>query len=372
MNNTNFADELHSQLMNNVVNDFTDFIDYLADEQVNRLEKFKQIALINRLDRYYVYYRTATQLFHRQIVINAYEIMFNETLTVDDNMPCIQYFLQSDSLFDCNTELETKMERYLTGLFPNLIINQIYNLIDVIKCSNPRFSAIRTRCYEELERRGAPRTRYRPSRERKFYDIYSDGQNVHNHGIQEVVRDIKKEISAYSVKNLELYIAEIKKEICITPVREHALERIETDASAVNLQTVLCDVWSIIRQSDHKDELKKRLEQELDEMSYKCVTGYVTRLLNVLSGFHGSGITISIADELSSVWNHKIKMCIAESDKLMDGLLTKSDEFKKFADDFRAKFETEQFVQYSPLFSEHFSETDFNHEVSCLYQKLMS
>lgn len=364
MNNTNFADELHSQLMKNIVNDFTKFTDYLANEQVPRLNKFKQIALINRLDRYYVYYRHATQSFHHQIVFNAYENMFNDTLAVDDNMPCIQYFLQSDNRFQSKIELETRMERYLNGLFPNLEINQIINLIDVIKCSNPRFFAIRTRCYDVVNRVC--------DRAAKFKDVYSDGQNVHNHGIQEVVRDIKKEIPTDSVINLELYIAEIQKEICITPARERALERIETDASSLNLQNVLCYVWSIIRQSDHKVELIKRLEQELDETSNKCVTGYVTRLLNVLSGFHGSGITISIADELASVWNHKIQMYISESDELMDGLLTKNDEFKKFADEFRVKFETEQLVQYSPLFSKSFSETDFKQEVFHLYQKLMS
>ena len=65
-----------------------------------------------------------------------------------------------------------------------------------------------------------------------------------------------------------------------------------------NLQTILMQVWMYIREHEHKDEMKKRLIEELVDMAGKCSTGFAFRIINVLSGFSDFSIRISWEEQL--------------------------------------------------------------------------
>ena len=67
----------------------------------------------------------------------------------------------------------------------------------------------------------------------------------------------------------------------------------------MTLSTILAKVWTYIQDSEFREELEKRLLEELVESNNKCSTGYVSRLVNTLSGFDESmSITISFEDQI--------------------------------------------------------------------------
>ena len=83
-----------------------------------------------------------------------------------------------------------------------------------------------------------------------------------------------------------------------------SLERIMIDTAKyelLSMSDVLVLVWEYICQSEHRDELEKRLLQELEEMDETCSTGHLSRILNILSGyFKVNTVKITFKDQLRS------------------------------------------------------------------------
>jgi len=91
-----------------------------------------------------------------------------------------------------------------------------------------------------------------------------------------------------------------------------AMVRIENDRSSYgahgnSLSDVMQMLLTHIQHHKYKDELQKRLFEELSEMSGKCATGYVIRLVNVLSGFDDKfHVRIPPEESMKSVIFHKL------------------------------------------------------------------
>jgi len=65
---------------------------------------------------------------------------------------------------------------------------------------------------------------------------------------------------------------------------------------------VFVKVWLRIINSEHRDELFKRLNEELNESECKCFTGRLSRLVNALNGyFPDIKINISDNEQISNV-----------------------------------------------------------------------
>jgi hypothetical protein len=64
------------------------------------------------------------------------------------------------------------------------------------------------------------------------------------------------------------------------------------------LSNILIKVWSFLTNHESQDEMIKRLLEELYETSGTCSSGFVTRMVNVLSGFSDYSIRISFVDQL--------------------------------------------------------------------------
>ena len=84
-----------------------------------------------------------------------------------------------------------------------------------------------------------------------------------------------------------------------------ALNRIEMDTMvysklSVSLQTLLVKLWSYISKHEYKEELTKRLLEELIDMSDTCSSGYCSRLVNVLSGYNNFSLNISFDEQIAS------------------------------------------------------------------------
>ena len=85
-----------------------------------------------------------------------------------------------------------------------------------------------------------------------------------------------------------------------------ALNRIECDRALYgncnnNLSAILVKVWNFIlkQKEEERGEIKKRVLEELLDMSGKCSTGYAFRLVNSLSGFADFSIRISYEDQIA-------------------------------------------------------------------------
>ena len=80
-----------------------------------------------------------------------------------------------------------------------------------------------------------------------------------------------------------------------------SLNRIEMDRSLyLNSTTskILIKLYSYIQKNEHVEQLEKRLLEELEEMTGKCSSGFVSRLCNTLSGFGDLNIYVSFEDQI--------------------------------------------------------------------------
>lgn len=110
-----------------------------------------------------------------------------------------------------------------------------------------------------------------------------------------------------------------------------ALNRIEmdravyvcSDAGTFGLTFILLKLWSYISTHDQRDELCIRLLDELCDMAGTCSSGYILRLLNVLSGFDNFQLRISWEEQLIAnvIGRLNARINQIEDDKVRDLVL---------------------------------------------------
>jgi len=169
-------------------------------------------------------------------------------------------------------------------------------------------------------------------------NIFKNKQNVHNRHIEQSVQQIVDRLVAYHPKDKRTYIFKDIKDTILKSIEEKDLKekvegsliRISLDRavygnSNVTLITILLKVWTYIQDSPFKEELEKRLVEELNESNSKCSTGFASRLVNVLSGFDESmtisiGFDDQIASNLEARLNNKIREIASEEymDKVLE------------------------------------------------------
>lgn len=104
----------------------------------------------------------------------------------------------------------------------------------------------------------------------------------------------------------------------------------------LTLKQILEHIFLIITecQPDLQNQLYKRLEEELIDMYDTCSQGYLTRLINIFSGFEVGtiGITISYEDEIYSIFSNKINFLVSNApeeikSQLLEELMVPSDDY---------------------------------------------
>uniref|UniRef100_A0A6C0E9N7 Uncharacterized protein n=1 Tax=viral metagenome TaxID=1070528 RepID=A0A6C0E9N7_9ZZZZ len=137
------------------------------------------------------------------------------------------------------------------------------------------------------------------------HGIFNDSQNVHSSSIQESVKE--------SINNLMKDPYTCEKEFIIETILPYNLKCIpsllsyldDKDYHSTLLLTfyeVFVKVFGRISNSPHKEELMRRLDEEMMESECKCFTGRITRLVNVLNGFYEDiQITISNNERISAI-----------------------------------------------------------------------
>lgn len=148
------------------------------------------------------------------------------------------------------------------------------------------------------------------------HNIFKNKQNVHNRHIEHSVQEIIDKLVAYHPKNKKTYDFRDIKDNILNSIKddekeikekvEGSLIRITLDRavygnSNVTLMNILLKVWTYIQDSPFREELEKRLIEELTESNSKCSSGFAGRLVNTLSGFDESmSISMGYEDQIVS------------------------------------------------------------------------
>ena len=215
--------------------------------------------------------------------------------------------------------------------------------------------------------------------ENKIKTVWSNSQNVHTESIQSSVLDVVKTLHRKMCeRNIEVTIEGIKESLIehFTQISHlHSIEdmvntfcyRILVDPSkyvGLTLFDIFVLVWRVIQESEHREELLLRLLEEIMEMDGTCSTGYLTRIVNVLSGYVESEelqLRLSPKDELrSAVFARVMARIRSQPDQVRNDLLEDLDTGDKMMfDEFMEIYSPydELLLEYSKLLSiEEFNE----------------
>ena len=149
--------------------------------------------------------------------------------------------------------------------------------------------------------------------------IYDDKQNLHNKMIEDSIKNILEVLLSFPIMKIgddeidfnyvvgKIYkLLKIDEDNCnydfekIDNIKK-SLNRVEMDRSLylnTTMSKILIKLYSYIQKNNSKDEMEKRLLEELEEMAGKCSSGFVGRLCNVVSGFGDLNINVSFEDQL--------------------------------------------------------------------------
>lgn len=166
--------------------------------------------------------------------------------------------------------------------------------------------------------------------ERARNNIFKNSQNVHNHAVEESIEKMIEFISTYIPRSGVVYtfdtsrdeLTELIKAEPDEPKRvilEQAMIRITIDRAIygrlnLSLAHIIAKMWTYIHDSEYREELQKRLLEELIDSNNKCSSGYVSRIVNTLSGFGDVSLQISFEDQIISVLETRLNAEIMKDD----------------------------------------------------------
>ena len=202
--------------------------------------------------------------------------------------------------------------------------------------------------------------------------VYQDKQNVHNRAINNSVKQAA--IYLYNMnKNLACMIQDsdllvqltkglgITDQKIIDDIYTMIYEYSSQFGIGITVNQVLKGLWCLILDRTNiniQNDLKKRLKEELIEMNGQCTSGHLSRLINVVQGFHQitdkhPQLLIKISDEeqIKAVIFNKLNNFIRDND-LIDYL----DEPEKL------KYQIKDFISNTD-FSEYEINECFIHEI---------
>jgi len=189
--------------------------------------------------------------------------------------------------------------------------------------------------------------------------VYSDSQNVHNTRINQSVnkavlflwKKYRKEMLHGTLQEKEEY-----KNLCVDNIRNFLQKKFQkntreinhscnyiknsiavfgTEPNTVTLKEAFISVWLWLASHTHREELEKRMVEELTEMNGKCTTGHLARLANIVQGFSEDEelfIRISDKDQCNSVVRGYLtgELSKCQDEKVLDGILDGTQEFRDF------------------------------------------
>lgn len=146
--------------------------------------------------------------------------------------------------------------------------------------------------------------------------IFENKQNIHLVDITEMIELIKgiipitryAEISPLIIKMVDQKELKDRKTQISASLGRICLDvaRYGSSKESWNSIEIMEKVWAYIQVSPLREELEKRLLEELEEMAETCSSGHAIRLLNVLSSFSGSSIKMTFSEQIIANFNGRI------------------------------------------------------------------
>lgn len=174
--------------------------------------------------------------------------------------------------------------------------------------------------------------------------VFDNAQNVHNEEVEESVAEVLEFFAMMPLKminkqTIEFDYVKDQVENMLKKLKENmdkdefkdrekkiqvALSRINLDRALYSkynstLSNILIKVWSYLIGHEHEDEMRKRLLEELEEMSGTCSTGFASRLINVISGFGEFNVRISWEDQIIANFSGRLN-AVARKITNIDGI----------------------------------------------------
>jgi len=166
-------------------------------------------------------------------------------------------------------------------------------------------------------------------------NIFSDSQNVHDTTIQSsLTSSISSLIKGESFTEEELYDSLMESGLCLSIIKEimnSFNDYTIHDATQMSYMDVFRYVFKYICNSEHYDDLLQILENEVIDGSDLCFVGRLTRLVNVLSGYH-EGVNLTI-DDKSQIGNIAILLSSKYSGDELKEVFTKEMKERGFPDE---------------------------------------
>lgn len=177
----------------------------------------------------------------------------------------------------------------------------------------------------------------------KVHNIFENAQNVHASNIEKSVHEILNQLLIYptlKIKNELIDYEYVETNINNllnnqTNIDPKVLERIKVSLNRIKLDRMLYSnstlsyiivkVWSYIINNKNKDEMLKRLLEELDDMSGTCSSGFLSRLINVVTGFGEFNIHISFDEQIVANFSGRLN-ALAKSINNEDSIFYKDEK----------------------------------------------
>ena len=147
--------------------------------------------------------------------------------------------------------------------------------------------------------------RFLNRRKNNILSVYNDKQSVHNHNIQEsikksimnILQDTKTNLSIDSIIN-DVILTDITKAALI----EYLEDPTEHSVLMITFKDLLIPVWNRIIKHKESEEIKRILNQEMNDSECKCFTGRLSRLVNCLNGFYDDvEIKIGMNEQIGNI-----------------------------------------------------------------------
>lgn len=217
----------------------------------------------------------------------------------------------------------------------------------------------------------------------KITNIYENAQNVHSQQVEESVKTAIEFLQTFNImkaRGRQIDLEYIKNIILKNMDNKEDIEKIKISLNRISLdrglyssyncslENILLRVWSYL--TGHKDsaDIQRRLIEELIEMSGTCSSGFITRLVNTISGFGDFSMRISWRDQIIANLSGRLNALIRDLDdtKKQETILyqmtletedpTARKEFLKFLRKNISNLRTELYEE----FRNHITDTDFD------------
>ena len=326
----------------------------LVNTMYNIFVGFEDIPTLKKLEiAEFVVWKSMNQKHINDIYEEIVRISKDPTVDNKTKANCIDMLMRSNNkkYIDISNFLLSKLRAKENNETRYHNVNQIRNQVQKLEgqlAFNPFISddenvEMQEVLFDQIRRLRAQEFNLHENDTRK-QTVYLDSQNVHNHEINNKVMDAASAIVQTDDKprnlgmSLNMPIEDELKRVYPDYQKnksaiEASLRRIETDPAkfrgGMTTKVIFDKIVEFIARNKHKDELLKRLAEELVDMNGLCSTGHVSRLVNTLQGFPDlpEELTIKInpKDEIYANIQTYLNNTIqndSESEKMIDDMLS--------------------------------------------------